>query len=309
MSANVGQHLLSPNDWDMLIVPMTGISNATPGSHVITTGSPNRATVEDFRFNLSDNNNDGHMDIGGVWLIPRSAVFPSGAISVTFDDSRPSALNIAAPIMTARDIRGTMFGYTGLLGTGVGVGGGETVMTFEQNDRLLREHGWEFQFHAHDSTATYASQSSKQLDRRFVQGKAFIEHQLHRPDSEGCAYVSGEFHTFGSRNALPDIRRRFQWGRTIFDRWGVALPPPHFYKLSARSVQSSETASDINTWIDTVIAEDGWAILSFHSILDSGAADNSVLTSTFTSIMDHIETLAGSGTVVAPMGEIYEQLT
>ena len=267
----------------------------TLGWHDATvTGSPSRSALTDVRLQVADDASaavTAHFQ--SVELIPDcSATFPSGVVSVCFDDSYESMYQLAMPKLT-------QYGYPAQVFTIQSLIGGSGRLTLAQLKSLQDQLGWALASHAYTDTdhgLTLTGMTAAQADTDTRQMKAWGDANGFRA-SAGYAYPKGQYGlTTDSAYTTDVIRPYLNYARTTNSRTKETFPPADPYRLRAISDISSfsggyapSNLTGTGGDLDKCAANQTWLILTFHNIVTaSPAATTDILQSDFNAIIDGI---------------------
>ncbi len=242
-------------------------------------------------------------------IIPAPVLaFPSGVVSICFDDNLSGVWANAQPILAAKGYRTTQF----IISDVVGVGGRLSL------DQLhtLQAQGHEICSHAltdADHGLTYTGMSAAQLDADLRGQRGLLVSQGFR--GQGTAYPLGQWGTTTDGTPTTEIVRRYfnyarntAWGT---NKTGETVPPGNIYSLRARSsitgYSGGISAAALLTDLANVKAQSGWAILCFHKVVTTTPTQlTEILQSDFQTVIDGIATL---GMPVLPIGDVLSYVT
>jgi hypothetical protein len=270
----------SSNEWITATFGWSSL-NAAAGSYSVgSTGVPSTTTgFTDLQVQAIANNGQSFtMDVQAVEILDATSVtFPSGVISIVFDDGADSIYNLARPAMDTYGFQGTNYVIVGNLGTA-------TVMTTQQNKYLQDYSGWEIGLHSYSGTVhanRYTAYTAAEVDDDIRQGKEWLVGNGFA--GESIAYPGGEFQRTTDGVGIDSIASRyFSTGRTILFQSGYnteTFPAGMPYRMRAVS-SISDTQSGANKPSNMVAAgglldkcqlNGGWLVLVFHKIT-AGAA-------------------------------------
>ncbi len=258
-----------------------------------TTGSPDRAAIEEISFHVADDatGTPVHVTIGGVALVPEpTGELPKGLLSFTFDDNWSMIPDIAAAVLGHHDFPATAYVIIDYIGKQ-----GRTT-----HDQLhdLQLHGWDIAVHAftgahHD--ARFPTLPAEVVEDDLVDARAWLmRYGFH--GHHHCAYPGGDFSNGGS-NVLPIVGRYFTSCRTIYQRQREALPPSDPLKLRVLYVTNTTSRAAVELAVDRARDNHEWIILVFHKLVSGEpAATTEWKISDFEQLVEHV---AASGIEVA----------
>lgn len=259
------------------------------------TGTPTRSGVTAIRLRgRCTNGNALVVHWQGVGLTPEQSIYPNGVVSISFDDCLSSQYNAALPVLAANGIPATAYLIVDALGT-------SGFMTLAQCQTLEDDHGWEMAGHSYtlaDHAAGLATLSEAELTANLSQMREWLEGNGFT-GVRHLAYPLGNF----TEPQIAITRRYFDSGRTIISRTRAeTLQPANLYRLRSPSLTNSNMpASTWTTEVNKAVANKSWLHLTFHGVKASSPGANDILTSDFTTIIEHI---AASGIAVRTVREV-----
>lgn len=303
---------MQSNQWHVFTVPWTVVSSAT-GTYSLTNGVPNSRTgFTTIRLSVFDNSAGAAtywVDSIEVIPDPLTTLFPTGVISLTFDDSWASPYTLGKPKMDSLGYRGTFYNIVQNVGT-------SQYMTLDQL-KQLRDLGHEIGGHAylsanHNAALGFASLTADEVDYDFVRQKLWL--QQNGFTSENFAYPKGQFQSTTDGVLVAEIAKRYwQTSRTISGGSYETLHPGEPQKVRAisaindgsglggRTVASLTAAGGE---LDRIAGSAGWGIWTFHEITAGVAASSAQVSQAgFNTLMDAI---AGKGIAVRPVSEVLD---
>lgn len=237
-----------------------------------------------------------------------SVTFPSGVVSVCFDDSYASQFALARPGMDAAGYRGTLFTIQDL------VGSSGTYLTLAQLQQLAAVSGWDVQGHAWTGAAHAAGynaltalqvQNEMRYLRSWMLANGFA--------GDVFAYPHGWFGPTTDGVAVDQIAAQY-WAaaRSIISDTSEVGPGPAM-PLRMKSVTGINDGTALGgTTVASLVATGGlldrcaanadWLILTFHQIITATPADSTQCTQAgFQTVM----TAIGSyGIPVLPVADV-----
>lgn len=229
-----------------------------------------------------------------VELIPdTAAVFPRGAVSITFDDSYASVHDLARPVMDAHGYAGTMYNIAQAIGT-------QRFLTVPQMRSLQDTSGWEMAGHAYQTSAHasgYGKLTSQQVAADLRNLRAWLETNKFATDH--FAYPHGAFEK--TTDGVPVDRIAgwyFKSARTIISETTESIPPamPHRLKaltgLNDGHDTSGEPMSEVlglGGRLDRCARDGDWLILTFHELVPGTPSSSTQISQkAFASVMSAI---------------------
>lgn len=265
-------------------------------SIVQTSGSPNVAAIDRLRIAVTDDSSGTvTVNVGGWALVSPSSTFPSGVVSLTFDDGYDDQFDKARPAMDAYGYRGTAYVVQDLIGQ-------SGYMTLDQLKALKRLNGWEIGGHAKESdthTNRFTSLTSSELDLELREHRQWlIENGL---DADSLAYPGGVY----TPTVAEIVGRLFPVARTTFSQLLEVQAPTDRLRLRAYNIVDTTPVATITDLIDDAVANDEWLILIFHRIEDTASSTISYDTADFESVLSHLDS---NSVEVAPVREVMARL-
>lgn len=281
----------------------------------VATGTPNPAAVAFIRLQVQDDNTGNPVTAHwqAVEVVPSgAAAFPNGVVSITFDDSWQSAMDLGKPRMDQYGYRGTIFPITSVVGS-------SGRLTIPELRALQDQLGWEIAAHAYtdaDHSLSDTGMTAAQLDADSRNQKAWLVANGFR--GEGHAYPLGQFGpTADGQPGIDTLRKYWAYCRTTLGKSnpnGVSLrevfPPPDPFRLRAQSgittfsggyAPSNLTAATTGD-LDKAKAQGQWLILVFHAIVTGAPTSTTTIgQSDFNAIVDGINS---RGMTVLPIGDV-----
>ena len=194
-------------------------------------------------------------------------------VSITFDDGYLSTYNNALPVLNSRGLKATSFITTGFIGRPI-------YMNWTQVQYLQNKYGWEIGSH----TVSHPELPIVSLS----QVKTEVNYSKSILTSKGLA-VTSFASPYGAYNnpVLIEVLKGYNLHRGFWDRDMLNEYP---YDKSVITVQSGNTAAQVNAWVDQAIAEKRWVVLVFHDITKTTSTDPYATTlANFIQIADHIK--------------------
>jgi peptidoglycan/xylan/chitin deacetylase (PgdA/CDA1 family) len=230
-------------------------------------GSFDKTNVTGFQLRAVDDNtgNTATIRYNGICLFDDpSSYFPSGVVSITFDDSFASQYTYGRAYMDK-------YGYPGVAYTICGNVNQAGWMTLTQLQRLRDQNGWEIAAHAStlaNHNTRFTNLSAGDLELEFFN----MQQWLVKNGFSGASHLAlpgGQFNAA----VLEKAKKYFSSVRTIDGTTHETLRPSSIMNIRAVSSISSfaggVTAANVNSLIDTAAANKQWLVLVFHDIVTS----------------------------------------
>lgn len=250
-----------------------------------------RRNVTDVQLRIVDDGTPVTLRINRVSAVrePR-AKYPSGVISITFDDNTRSQYLHAKPKLDQYGFAATAYTIVGFLDT-------PGYMTTDQLKDLQLNSGWEVGFHAFDPVMhiqSYAVFPAAQVERDILAGRQWLwENGFTAEPRKGLAnfaYPKGEFRGSGPTDVLELARRHFTSARTINERHQESLLPSDPHKLRVIYITAPETTEQIIQQIERSIAAGEWIILGLHSLVAQPVDNDQWEIEKFNQLIDYLGT-------------------
>jgi peptidoglycan/xylan/chitin deacetylase (PgdA/CDA1 family) len=278
---NVSIEHLRSGEWMRIVIPWSTLSL------VQTNGSPTRANGTNIRIQILDDGTGNPVTayVNGLGLQDAPAAsFPTGVVSMTFDDSYGTQYTAAKSYMDKYGFPGTAYTIV----ESVVAGGSNLTLTQLRNMQDLS--GWEVAGHAysltnHNTSGGLTGLTSAVAEKDVADSRKWLLQNGF--SSTAFAYPQG----YHSSSVEAVIKKYFNSGRTISSRVQESMPPSQPGRLRVRVVTSATATSTVIGWIDEAYTYGTWLILVFHSIDDTSAAGgNSYTVANFQTVTDYLNT-------------------
>jgi len=302
-----GVNWVQSGEWVSITIPWANVKNVAGTCTLSSTGVPNTTTgFTDFRFAVYD---DGvaavTYHLQSMEIVPdTSTTFPTGVVSITFDDTYQSVYDYARPYMDGYGYRGTIYSIVDLLGT-------SGKFTLPELKTLSQFSGWEVAGHAYTSAAHnagYDTLTAAQVSTEMRSMKAWLVANGFYADS--FAYPQGKFSLTSDSVPIDSIAAQyFATSRTIISENAETWPPPMPQRLRAWTGISSATGgTPVSTMtaaggpLDRCVVNGDWLILCLHQLTTTTpGATTQLLQSDFNTLIDAINS---RGIPVLPVGDV-----
>ncbi|WP_457492442.1 polysaccharide deacetylase family protein [Streptomyces sp. P5_D11] len=293
----VNPNYVQSGEWVTVHLNWADVSASGGTYSVSSNGTPNsRSGFTDLQINAYD---DGAgavtYHLQAVELVPDTTeTFPSGVITVSFDDSYASVYDLARPKMDALGFSGTMFNIAEAIGSS-GVYLNTTQMRSMQDFS-----GWEMGGHAYATAAhaaRYTTLTEQQVDDDFRKLRSWLVSNGFA--SEHFAYPGGQFGNTTDGVPVDKIAARyFTSARSIISETVESFPAAMPHRLKAVTgindgtsiggvTVSSLTANGGK--LDRCLNNGDWLNLCLHKIVSGTPADSTEISQTgFNTLMDAI---------------------
>ncbi|CAM5603250.1 Peptidoglycan/xylan/chitin deacetylase (PgdA/CDA1 family) OS=Streptomyces violarus OX=67380 GN=FHS41_001764 PE=4 SV=1 [Streptomyces violarus] len=300
--ASTAQNQVQSGEWVTVTLQWAGVRSPTGTYTIGPTGVPsNTGSFTDMAFQVVDNGTGpATVNLQSVEIIDAtSTVFPTGAVSITFDDCYASVWGNARPKMDSLGYRGTIYTIADVVDT-------TGVYLTKAQMRAMQDHsGWEIAGHAYTAAAhnaKYTTLSTQAVLDELRNLRAWMV--TNGFTSEHFAYPGGWFGPTVDGDPIDLLTSRyFTTGRGISsaDNAGETFPAGMSYRMRSISGIGSMAGGASPAHPTTMLAAGGpldrcastgqWLILTFHEIVTGTAANTNQCSLTdFNTIMDGINT-------------------
>ncbi len=265
---------------------------------VLTTGTPNRAAITDFRFSATDDSTGAvTLHVNGIGMVEEPvSKYPNGVVSITFDDGFLSQHTEALRVMAPYAFKGTAYIIIDKIGNYT------NFMTLAQV-QALQSSGWQISAHSYTTgghdTAFPNLTSQTALESEIIQTRDWLLRNGFN-GYDHFAYPQGEI-TGGTLNVVSTVGTYFSSARSIYERSRETYPPADARKLRVLYVQNTDTLASIQTEVTTAKANREWLILVFHNLTSSPSVTVDWAISDFEALM---ATIYGAGIPVKTIDEV-----
>lgn len=189
---------------------------------------------------------------GSLWAQHTITYWPDnkdGAVSLSFDDSLPSHLSLAIPLLDSMGIKGTFYVITNNV----------TANNQWSAWRLAAANGHEIG--SHTLSHPYLTQvSSSQLVAELQQSRDIINTQIPLQKCLTFAYPSGDF------NATVKAAAAKYYLASRGVTWNLNVPPYDFTNLQSRGDDPGSSLGDMEVETNKAASYNRWLILYLHSM-------------------------------------------
>jgi hypothetical protein len=261
--------------------------------HGSLTGTDPRAAVQ--RFRISAQGKLGYaltVRIGAVTFVPEQSRWPTGVVSICFDDGRVSPFVNAKTKLDELGWAASVYPIIDKVGT-------SSYVTIAQLQQASYYSGWEIGVHAstgprHDAGLDALTAQQLEEEVALCQGWLAANNLGH---GEGIAWPLGQ-----STKFHEDIAARFlSYGRGNVTASRETWPPPLSMRIRSVAVSNTSSLSLVQNYVNEAAASRSWLCLTFHEITTSGTAVLEWPTANFTSLMAYIK---ARGCTVLPVGDV-----
>jgi peptidoglycan/xylan/chitin deacetylase (PgdA/CDA1 family) len=303
------QNWVQSGEWVLATLHWGDVQAASGAFSLSSAGVPStRSGFTDLRFQVVDaGTGPVTARLQSVELIADTNVtYPSGLVSITFDDSWSDVFDNARPAMDTYGFRGTTYTIADQIGT-------PEKYTVAQLRSAQNLSGWEVAGHAHKGAAhaaRYDGLTAAEVDDDAGNLRAWLVSNGFRGDS--FAYPGGRFgRTTDGASVEAIVSRYFATGRSIIAADNrEATPPPMPLRLRSLTGVSSLSAGAANPatltgpggFLDRAQLAGGWLILCFHRVVTTSPKDDTEIhRDDFAAIMRAISV---RGMTVLPVSEV-----
>jgi len=196
-------------------------------------------------------------EYGGERLTPKPQDNPRGFVSLTFDDGWESVYEEAIPVLTDAGFMSTHYITTSPWDNP----NDPNYMTHKQVQELFAK-GHEIGPHG-ISHQSLPNLSEERIRREIENSKSVLEEIGVFPST--FAYPYGEYNDMTTAAVK---KSGFVGAATAWEDVNTRADDP--YVLKRRPLRNTTSLEEVKRWVDQAITDDGWMILMFHQIDDSG---------------------------------------
>ena len=275
-----------------------------PFGTATATGAPSRSSLGSLIMQVFDQSaGPVTVHVGGVALMAETTLFPSGVLSLAFDDGYLTQFSTAKPLMDSYGYRGTAYLITETLWNhAAGFG---SYMTLAQAQALEWYSGWEIGSHAftaanHNAGYVAIGDAAALADMQAAKGY-LISQGFRSP--EQFAYPIGVY----GPGTITGAQSVFGSGRSISTLGGQpdeTFPPAKPHRLRSSPISAVSGIAAITTAITRAAANKEWVIATFHDIPSSASGNLQLSTANFTTLLASIQS---SGITVLPVSEVLKR--
>ncbi len=281
-AGNVSSSILNTGEW----VPVT-----FSWAKSVAVGSPDRSALKSLQFRVpAFNSKSTTVRFKSIGISEQRGPY----CLISFDDNQVSA-NLALPYMNKYGFSGTMYSIAERIDT-------PDYQTMEDVLSMQNDFNWEIACHsytaaAHDSPNGMEDLTLPQLDTELRNLKKWaLENNI--SGSDHFVWPKGRFRP----DMIPVAERYFVSAGMVSHYINQTLPTFTPMRMARRGVTSTTTLANIQTEIDTAIANDTSIEFIFHKIVSSGATgETEYNASDFGAAIDYI---ASSGIEVRTISEV-----
>jgi peptidoglycan/xylan/chitin deacetylase (PgdA/CDA1 family) len=310
--ASTAENQILSGEWATITLSWADVRSAAGTYSISSTGVPSVTSgFTDFLVQTVDDNtgNPLTLNLQAVEVIPDTTeTFPSGVVSITFDDSYATQFTGARPSMDLRGFRGTLYTICDVIGTG-------GYLTTAQLQSVQNNSGWEVAGHAYSVTnhnAKYNTLPAATVEDDIRKTRMWMTANGFPSDS--FAYPGGWFSKSSDGQSIEAITcRYFGNGRGISSADNLeSFPPSAPYRMRSITGIGSQAGGAAKGYpanltgaggaLDRCQLDGSWTILTFHEITAGAASTtNQCSQADFDSIMDAI---AARQIPVLPVGDV-----
>lgn len=302
------QNWVQSGEWVTVTLSWSSVTTASGTYSLSTTKVPSTTT------GFTDMQLAGYDDAAGavtyhlqaIEVIPDTTpTFPTGVISITFDDSYQSVYDLARPGMDTLGYRASSYTIVDYIGTA-------SRLTLPELQTLNQFSGWEIAGHAYTNAAhatRYPNLTAQQVDDELRNLRAWLVTNGFGGDT--FAYPGGNFST--TTDGVPVdslVSRYFSAARCIISDTYESFTAPMPFRLRALTGVNDGTGLG-GTTVAALTGTGGaldqcvvgtWLILCFHNIVTTTPTDSTMCTQAgFNTVMSAINS---RGIPVLPVGDV-----
>lgn len=307
--STVNPNYVQSGEWVIIHLSWADVASASGAFSISSTGVPSTTSgLTDFEVTFQDDGaGTATVHLQAVELIPDTSVtFPSGVVSITFDDSYQNVYDLGRPKMDLYGYRGTLYTIRDVIGT-------STYLTLPELQQLAGMSGWEVAGHAYTDAAHavgYTALTAAQVSQEFRYLRAWMVQNGFAGDN--FAYPHGAFGTTSDGVPVDQIAMQF-WNtaRCIISETIETQAPAMPYRL--KSITGINDGTSLGGTTVTALTATGgpldrcqlngdWLILAFHQIIPGTPTDSTMCSQTgFATVMS---ALNARGIPVLPVSDV-----
>jgi peptidoglycan/xylan/chitin deacetylase (PgdA/CDA1 family) len=303
--------MMQAGEWVTVTLQWADVNAASGTFTISSTGVPSVTSgFTDMLFQVIDDaagTVTAHLQ--SVEIIPDTKVtFPSGVVSITFDDSWQSVHDNARPVMDSYGYRGTTYTIADYIGT-------SGRLTLPQLRSVQDLSGWEVAGHAYTNAnhaTRYVNLTAQQVDDELRNLKAWLA--SNEFTSDAFAYPGGQFGP--TTDGVPVdqlVGRYFNTGRSInylntTEMFPAAMPRRMRALSSIGGFISAGDPANVakltgtGGLLDRCKNSGSWLILTFHQVITGSETDSTQCSvANFQTVMAAINS---RGIPVLPVGDV-----
>jgi peptidoglycan/xylan/chitin deacetylase (PgdA/CDA1 family) len=223
-----------------------------------------------------DKNGSLTIDNASLIALPLNP-FPTGMVTLSFDDGLLSQFQNARPILNTAGIKGGFFIIT------TEPGSGDTGYMSWAQITTLKNDGHEIGGHTRthpDLTKLTAAQDQAEIKGSFDDLVA-----------NGFAPKTFVYPVGAESPTLEQMVKNAGYIGARGSYWGINSPTANRWAAYDIRVDQTTTAAEINAAIDQALADKRWIILELHDVLASGGDEYSITPATLQAIVNHIKSV------------------
>lgn len=233
---------------------------------------------------------------GGVALVDESPAFPNGVVSFAYDDSYATHYTEARKALDKHGFTGTFYTICDLIDSGAGWMTTAQLQALDRAGHEIAAHAYTLADHQtgfHNMTAQAVAEDLRNM-RKWLTARGFT-------GGDHLAYPQG-----GYNATVLDVAGKFHASaRTVNRRMLETLRPSDALRLRSFSVSNTDTVATVKSKIDRALANKGWLILTFHSLVTTPTVTNHYSIADHQEIVDYCKSL---GIAVQPVGDVLSRL-
>lgn len=214
--------------------------------------------------------------------------FPTGMVTLAFDDGLKSQFTNARPILNTAGIKAGYYIIT------TEPTSGDTAYMTWANIKTLKTEGNEVGAHTrtHPDLSTLSSAAAQ----------TEIKGSYNDLVAQGLTPKAFVYPVGGVSPAVEQLVKTAGYTIARGSYWGMNSPSTDKYALYDIRLDKTTTLAQAKAWIDQAVADKRWLVLELHDVLASGGDDYAISTSLFQSIVSYIKS-SGIKTVTLEQGQ------
>ncbi|HCB59110.1 MAG TPA: hypothetical protein DEP82_14640 [Arthrobacter bacterium] len=273
------------------------ISMTVSWGDVTVVGTPNRAALQNVRLRVrAINGQSVTAHFNGVALVNEPTAYPSGVISLTYDDSKASQATEGQMYLDKYGFGGTYYTICDRIDTA-------GYMTMAQLKAIANYTPSEIAAHAYtvaNHDTTFPNLAPDVLDAELRNMRVWLQSNGFK-GGDHIAYPQGAF----TAGVLDTVNKYYGSGRTILFKLET-LRPANPLRLRSLSVSNLTTVATVTSAIDRAYANKSWLILTFHDLVTTPVNGTEYSIANYQTIIDYIAT---KGIPVQPVGEVMQTIS
>lgn len=304
------QNYVQSGEWVQITIPWANVQSASGSYSVSSTGVPSVTSgFTCMEMNVFDTGaGPVTVHLQSVEVVADTVnTFPSGVVSITFDDSYGDVWNYARPVMDSYGFRGTTYNIASSIGSA-------GALSLAQLQDLQDFSGWEVAGHAYTlaaHNAGYNTLTARQVEDEMRFLRSWMLNNGFPIDS--FAYPMGNFSSTSDGVPIDQIcQQYFSTGRSIIAETYETFPPSMPFRFRSKTGISSAgtsvaTITATGGPLDRCLYDASWYVITLHDIITGVPSSSTQISTTdFSTLMAAI---SSRGIPVLPVGDVIRNYT